>query len=529
MIQDLMARLKDESIRKDFLKGQNGACQVDAAEMEVLEKFARSVVTVRPSFSNEPNFSQSAKSAADFLSSTIDGRNRQFMETGFAYDKIKELLNRIQSCGYWERDVKIVVEKAPEPVAPKQQEDSESADEKFDEPKNSKSVPSAPAPTQVPAPIFNGAPQQQQRGGRQTAQQQQQPPPVPTVSAVEHEYFNQIKYSQPQGPSAINNNNNNNGPTLTNPLQEVISSANFSFLQDSELDSPSNVVQLSGSQQQQQKLSSQKHIQRQNQPSPQQQQQQQQQTYTNQNFHQQAAFPPGLSLPQQQQQQMQNTVPIPVNYQSNSATQVPTHMIPPQVISAGGNQQISGGYPVSGGLNQQQQQQQQQRSYQSMIPAGQFQQQQQQPLHQQQQQAANNMHNNTNLQNVKHTEQQKSSTSVSQKPDVGLKNVAAAEQPRHSPLVQEKEKSREDWQNQQQPQIDTWTNETATGKSSSPHSGGNSNNYSSRSSGGFNRSGGNKYGGGGGGSGTGAERERGGGGYRGSNGRDNNNYRLDSH
>lgn len=37
IIQDVVKRLSDESVRKDFLEGTNGACKLDEADFEVLD------------------------------------------------------------------------------------------------------------------------------------------------------------------------------------------------------------------------------------------------------------------------------------------------------------------------------------------------------------------------------------------------------------------------------------------------------------------------------------------------------------
>ena len=43
MIEDLLKRLKVDSIRSDFLNQRNGACPVDSSELEFIDKFAQHV------------------------------------------------------------------------------------------------------------------------------------------------------------------------------------------------------------------------------------------------------------------------------------------------------------------------------------------------------------------------------------------------------------------------------------------------------------------------------------------------------
>jgi Caprin-1 dimerization domain len=444
MIQDLLQRLKVDTVRSDFLNQRNGACPINKAEMDFIEKFAQQAVPVRPNFTNEPSFASGAKASAEVFSFLIDERNREFQGTGYTFEKGKELFNRIQSCGYWEKDMKFVAEES-RAVNDSPDTDYLESKEEHSEEMGVKTL-AAPAPTQVPTPTFNGnvnnimpvQQQMQQMHLQKTRNTQQQAAPLSTlpsnapnmkttVTAVENAYFNQIKYSHSQQSGGQVMNNNNNTTPIPAPNQNDFGT-NFSFLQDSELDSPAGAH---GSQQQ--------HKMPVNVIQPKHQQQVPQQ-FKNPNFHPQSPiaaaaaagqiYPPGLKV-----QQLQNTVShIPVNYQASPqqlnkqsavpTTQVPSsHMIPKQQQPPiNGNQ--SPGYgaqtppitqrPAAGA------------AYPTMVSSAQYQ--VQQPV---------------------------------------------------DPKNDEKEKQREEYQ--EQPQIDTWTNETAA------QTGGNGS-YSTRSSGGgYNR------------------------------------------
>lgn len=458
MIQDLLQRLKVDSVRNDFLNQRNGACPVNKSEMDFIEKFAQHAVPVRPNFSNESSFVSAAKTSAEVFSFLIDERNREFQDTGFTFEKGKALFNRIQTCGYWERDVKfleVAEESRPSNERPNMGEKSDNMGVE---------TVAAPAPTQVPTPTFNNgnvnnmmSGQQQMQKGRVPLQRATQVSTIPsnasnmktTVTAVENAYFNQIKYSQQSGGQLIKNNSNN-VPVAAKNQNDC--GTNFSFLQDSELDSPAGA---SGSQQQHKmpvNVIQSKHeqqVQQQQQPLPTQQ-------FKNVNFHPQSPiaagqmYPPGLKV-----QQLQNSVShIPVNYQASPQqlnqqnavpTQVPSHMIPKQQqLSTNGNQIPCYGAqtpptthrPIAGA------------AYPAMLSTAQYQQQSQQ------------------LVNAKQ---------VDQKVD-GTNDFKAKERD----VGREKDKQREEYQ--EQPQIDTWTNETAA------QTAGNEN-LSTRSSGGggFNR------------------------------------------
>lgn len=471
LIQELLQRLKDDSVRSDFVHQRNGACPVDKVEMEFLDKFAQQVVPTRPNFSNEPTFSSSAKASADHFSFLIDGRNRQFMDTGLTYEKARELFTRIQSCSYWDKDIKVVeVSEASraENDTP-MTDDLESKDEKSEE-----VAVSAPAPTQVPTPIFNGnvnmMPVQQQRlqhAGMARIQPQQQPPTLPapsnvqlnmkTATAVENAYFNQMNYSQQQQHQQQQQQLMTNGMPPMAPTQNDYG-ANFSFLQESELDAPT----APGSQQKMPvNVIQSKHSPVQHQAMP--------PVQSNQppfksaaNFHPQSpiAYPPGLKVQQQAPH-------IPVNYHANTQqqlnqqsavpSQVPSHMIPKQQQPINGGNSIAGyGTPSQTPPNNNQAAPATRLAYPALVPTkAQYQQQM----------------TNKNLTSAKPME---SKPVMDGSGDALKANVQMPE--------------KEDYQ--QQPQIDTWTNETAAQASG---------NFTSRPAGGFNRNRADRSSGGGGG------------------------------
>lgn len=228
-------------MRNDFLKGKNGACLVSIAELELLAKFHKHVQLVRPTYSNEASFSASAKLAAEHLCNVIEARARPFVDSGSNYDKVKELLEKVQGCGYFDKDiqqVKSVVEtnvvaREPEKVEVRKVEPQAIPTQNF--------KLKAPSATQVPVPSFpqqatSGIMQKQQAplvsqatlpaGNLRAAGSQSPPTSTPTVRAVEQLYYNQHQHQYGAQPT----------PIRTQPIHEVIGTGNFFFLQDSELD-----------------------------------------------------------------------------------------------------------------------------------------------------------------------------------------------------------------------------------------------------------------------------------------------------
>jgi hypothetical protein len=490
VIQDLLRQLKNDAIRNDFLKAQNGACLVDVSEMNVLEQFSKYTIPVHPNFSNEPSFSNSAKASADHFSFVVDGRNRQFMETGFTYEKIRDLFQRIQSCGYFEKDIEMVdePERPTESGTPQTDDLDIGKEEKHagggggivssNQPGHSTSsaassssvlsssivptpqaaiasvMPSAPLPTQIPNPtqLFNGnvsgiMPVMQHNVMPVISQQAppQQPPPSQnvqmktTVTAVENAFFNQMKYSQgPINPAVMQ----------PNRFVEDFASANISFLQDSLVEQQR---ESPGSQQQQQQ---------QQQQAPVQQQAISAQTFNNQNYH-----------PQQKQQQI-NAPP-----QQNA----PAHHFPPGLKLQSNASNIPVNIPPSSVQYHQQQPQQQPTKMQNLPEH-----------HQQPPQQHHNHHHRQHPQ--QHVVEQKSASH-----NAAAAAVDASSSDKSEPVEQrkmhgglDKDKSRNEWHqaNNQPPQIDTWNSETPAGGNPPPQG---TNSYSR-----FNRGSGRGSGAGGG-------------------------------
>lgn len=108
VIQDVLKRICTETVRKDFVNGENGACKVADNDLLVLEKINEVVQPKRPENTAEPTFVTTIKQAADHLSAIVDGRNKSFNES--TYGSIKNVIDEIQNCGYFEKDLIVVEE-----------------------------------------------------------------------------------------------------------------------------------------------------------------------------------------------------------------------------------------------------------------------------------------------------------------------------------------------------------------------------------------------------------------------------------
>lgn len=244
VIQDILRSLADDAVRQDFLDGTNGAVKIEQSDMDLLEKLYVEVTPKRPTRSDEPTFTQSATHSANTFSSVIDSRPKPFGES--TYDHVKETLQSIQNCGYFEKEIIQVETKQTEA----EQENAESVndvgaeDEKSSETDVNPDAVEAPGASAVPQPEALILQMNQQapialQGVQQLPNANILPSvplaanapvpvmPVTTVRAVEQNYYKQYM-QQPQ-------------PTLR-PIHEVIGTGNFHFLQDSELDSSDMIM-----------------------------------------------------------------------------------------------------------------------------------------------------------------------------------------------------------------------------------------------------------------------------------------------
>lgn len=153
----------------------------------------------------QPGFHIQTTKAAEHLYAIIDGKPKEIL--GTTYTHIKEIMNAVHDCGYFDRSVdNITTEIEESHVLVAEVEPVEVLDNEV-EPEVAAAYPPAalpvpPAPAVVPAPAYPLRPL----------------PPI-TLQEVEHAYFAQ-QYPQQR------------------PIAEVIGSQNFFFLQESEIDSP---------------------------------------------------------------------------------------------------------------------------------------------------------------------------------------------------------------------------------------------------------------------------------------------------
>ncbi|XP_068627865.1 caprin homolog [Battus philenor] len=206
LILDCLTQIGNLEIREDFLNGTNGATKLTEDDLKILDEL---YVELSPKHEindeGQSTFHIQMVKAAEHLYAIIDGKSKEILGTTYAH--IKEIVNTVQECGYFDKTVESVVletndthinvDTEPQQVIPLEAEETNSITYP---PPNV--LPTPPAPAVVPTPTYPLRPL----------------PPI-TLQEVEHAYFSQ-QYPQQR------------------PISEVIGSQNFFFLQESEIDSP---------------------------------------------------------------------------------------------------------------------------------------------------------------------------------------------------------------------------------------------------------------------------------------------------
>ncbi|XP_046978394.1 caprin homolog [Vanessa cardui] len=207
LILDCLMQMGNGEARDDFLNGTNGAAKLTEEDLKILDDLYPEI-TPKHELNEEgqPGFHAYTIKAAEHLYAIIDGKPKEIL--GTTYTHIKEIINTVHDCGYFDKSGEIIV---PE-VEDCQNVISEEINDHSPELEENETtvpvygppvaIPAPPAPAVVPAPGYPLRPL----------------PPI-TLQEVEHAYFSQ-QYPQQR------------------PISEVIGSQNFFFLQESEIDSP---------------------------------------------------------------------------------------------------------------------------------------------------------------------------------------------------------------------------------------------------------------------------------------------------
>ncbi|XP_034825159.1 caprin homolog [Maniola hyperantus] len=206
LVLDCLMQMGNAEAREDFLNGSNGAAKLTEDDLKILDDLYPEVTPKHDvNEEGQPGFLSYTVKAAEHLYAIIDGKPKEFLGTTYAH--IKEIINAVHECGYFDKSLEVEVAAEPEECPVPEEEPEPEPAPAPPEPEVAPAyapapLPAPPAPAGLPAPAYPLRPL----------------PPI-TLQEVEHAYFAQ-QYPQQR------------------PIAEVIGSQNFFFLQESEIDSP---------------------------------------------------------------------------------------------------------------------------------------------------------------------------------------------------------------------------------------------------------------------------------------------------
>ncbi|XP_044735987.1 caprin homolog [Chrysoperla carnea] len=236
LIQDALSQMGAENVREDFLLGRNGATQIMTEDLQLLDDLYPLVSPKHPCESEEgrPEFAVQVQQAADHLLAVVDARQKEFNGSNYAH--VKQIIDTIHSCGYLEKPL---VEEEPAVVegttpAVEEWNPAEATNTEVEQDfrnvlEHAENVPIIPddrIPDQMP-PMPNFPPVPEQIVQQQAVQVIDHPPPTVGNAAVAG-YYQAPVVPAPQ-------------PQLR-PINEMLETGNFFFLQESELDTPPELL-----------------------------------------------------------------------------------------------------------------------------------------------------------------------------------------------------------------------------------------------------------------------------------------------
>ncbi|KAF5308890.1 hypothetical protein FQR65_LT00590 [Abscondita terminalis] len=198
LVQDALNQMGQDSIREDFLLGQNGAANLTESDLKILDDLYP-VVTPKHEPGDPTAFANQVQAAAEHLLAVVDGKQKEVFDG--SYNQVKEVIGKIHESGYFDQAVVAGFEAVEIAETDRNCEIPEQIERPDDEIPVVEVVPIEPARPPVPLPVEMPLEQIQQ----QPEQQMYYPPPP-------------------------------------RPISEVLGTGSFFFLQDSELDTPDTLA-----------------------------------------------------------------------------------------------------------------------------------------------------------------------------------------------------------------------------------------------------------------------------------------------
>jgi len=103
--------MANDSVRDDFVNGKNGAVKLLEEELKYLDSLYNEVMLKQHREESDLTFVQQAQKVAEHYVAIVDGKQREVI--GTTYNKLKEIIAKINQCGYFDQ-----VRECSEIVAP---------------------------------------------------------------------------------------------------------------------------------------------------------------------------------------------------------------------------------------------------------------------------------------------------------------------------------------------------------------------------------------------------------------------------
>ncbi|XP_058806976.1 caprin homolog [Phymastichus coffea] len=236
LIQDTLMNMGAQGVRQDFINGVNGAVQLAEQELKFLDDLYNEVMLKHDKQDNDVTFLQQAQKVAEHYVLIVDGKQRDVV--GTTYAKIKEVINSIVQCGYFDQASEVAVEEVTKAVVETHISHTPQAPEQVNEEFGERHIPPPPETILRTIQTFPVVSAITPVSSVPLVAQ-----PIPAMQApVDPSYYTNAttfvatQQVQPQQPPQ-QPQQQQQAPAQR--INEVIGPApNFYFLQDSELDQP---------------------------------------------------------------------------------------------------------------------------------------------------------------------------------------------------------------------------------------------------------------------------------------------------
>jgi len=101
LTQQILISMATDSVRDDFIHGKNGAVKLLEEELKYLDNLYNEVMLKQHREENDLTFVQQAQKVAEHYVAIVDGKQREVV--GTTYNKLKEIIAKINQCGYFDQ------------------------------------------------------------------------------------------------------------------------------------------------------------------------------------------------------------------------------------------------------------------------------------------------------------------------------------------------------------------------------------------------------------------------------------------